>query len=98
MSTIAIMNSSDRCYCQDNQHLLQRAIQQAFWKVHTMSLILQQLKMGLGFCTGLVGALFVIILPVAMSMEDKIRRQLEIQNKTAANIVIPAIAITINTS
>ena len=93
MSTIAIMNSivSHRCYCQDSQHFLQHAIQQAFWKVHTLSLILQELKVGLAHY-------FVIISPVAMSMEDKIRRQLEIQNKTVANIVIPAIAITVNTS
>ena len=67
-------------------------IQQAFWKVHTMSLILQQLKWG--WVLSLVGALFAI-LPVAMSTEDKIRRQLEI-NKTVANIVIPAKAITVN--
>jgi len=49
-------------------------------------------KMGPSFFTG--GR---ISLPVAMSTEDKIRRQLEIQNKTVANIVIPATAITVNT-
>jgi len=47
MTTTAIMNSSDRCYCQDSQHV---AIPQAFWQ-HTFA-DPTTTEMGLGFFTG----------------------------------------------